>query len=180
MRMAQVGQVLDNPEAPEHMDFEEAFQRTMDIEGRGKLHTTPGDRGGTTKWGISQRAFPNLDIASLTEDQARLIYRQQYWDRVNAEELPDALRGHVFDSAMNQGTQKAALLLQKAVNIYGTTRGGPAVAQDGVIGPATIQAVKTYDPDRLTTLFRHLRREEYLRLAKAGQGAFLFGWLGRA
>ena len=57
VRMAQVGQVLDNPEAPEHMDFEEAFQRTMDIEGMGKIHTTPGDRGGTTKWASANVHF---------------------------------------------------------------------------------------------------------------------------
>lgn len=180
IRAAQIDQVLSNPEAATKMNFDQAFTRLMEFEGGGEYHSTPGDPGGGTKFGISKRAFPNLNIPQLTEDQAKLIYRTHYWDQIKAEELPEGLRSHVFDAAVNQGVEKASLLLQRAVNLYAVTRGGPGVAQDGKIGPNTIKAVNSYDADRLTTLFRHLRREEYVRLAQQGRGQFLFGWLKRA
>lgn len=180
IRLSQINQVLDNPEENKHMPtFEEAFDRAMAIEGYDRLHTVEGDPGGTTKWGISQRAFPNLNIAEMTRDKAKFLYRTQYWDRVKADKLPDALRGHVFDTAGNQGVNKAASLLQEAINLYSSTRGGPSVTVDGGIGPQTIAAANSYNPERLTTLFRHLRREDYINQAKAGQGKFLFGWLNR-
>ena len=63
-----VNEILRIPEEHETVDFDEAVTRTLEFEGGGKLHNNPGDRGGLTKWGISQNAFPGLDIANLTED----------------------------------------------------------------------------------------------------------------
>lgn len=164
--------------------FDEAFDRAMAIEGFDNLHRVTGDPGGLTKWGISQRAFPNLDIAAMTRDKAKFLYRTQYWDRVQADKLPDALRGHVFDAAGNQGVGKAATLLQEAINLYSATLRSvpcdrPSVTVDGGIGPQTIAAANSYNAERLATLFRHLRREDYINQAKAGKGKFLFGWLNR-
>ena len=179
VRMAQLNQVIDNPEEDFVPTFDEAFDKAMAIEGYDKIHRSPGDPGGLTKWGVSQRAYPNLDVRSLTREQARFIYKTEYWDRIQADRMPDQLRGHVFDAAANMGRNKAITLLQEAINIYSATRGGPSVTVDGGIGPETLQAIKSYQPERLATLFRHLRREDYIKQAKAGKGQFLFGWLNR-
>lgn len=163
------------------MSFDEALERTLDFEGGGKVHKVAGDPGGTTKWGISARAFPGIDIENLSKEQAKLIYKNNYWNAVKADSLPEELAPHVFDAAVNMGPQKAAAILQRAINLIATTRGGPGVMVDGQIGDQTLTAAAAYKPDQLTTIFRHLRASEYVRLAQTGtMGKFLFGWLARA
>ena len=59
------------------MMFEEAFQILMDHEGG--YANAKYDRGGETKYGISKRQYPDLDIENLTLEQARSIYFKDYW-----------------------------------------------------------------------------------------------------
>lgn len=84
-----------------------------------------------TKFGISAAAYPDLDIASLTLDIAKEIYRCDYWVRIAGDELPPALALLAFDAAVNNGTGHAVRWLQQAAN----------VTQDGVIGPQTLEAI---------------------------------------
>ena len=44
-----------------------------------------------TKFGISAAAYPDVDIAALTPDDAAAIYRHAYWERVHADALPPPL-----------------------------------------------------------------------------------------
>ena len=62
------------------------------------------------------------------------IYKQQYWDAISGDDLPSGVDFAVFDYAVNSGVSRAAKTLQGIVG----------VTQDGQIGPATIQATKTY------------------------------------
>lgn len=86
------------------------------------------DPGGETKYGISKRAHPTVDIANLTRDQAKQIYYEQYWVPIRsiAEHNPN-LAIAVFDTAVNMGVRPAIRLLQVALG----------VTADGVIGPQT-------------------------------------------
>jgi lysozyme family protein len=171
------------PEKGPKLNFDEAFTRTMEFEGGDQVHQVPGDPGGLTKYGISQRAFPGLDIANLTEDQAKVIYKRDYWKRVRADDLPEPLRHHVFDAAVNFGVKKASAMLQKAINLYAAvdhTNSTAGTLIDGSIGDDTIAKVNQFPPERITALYRHIRRENYIALARAGRGKFLFGWLKRA
>jgi lysozyme family protein len=84
-----------------------------------------------TRFGISAGAHPDLDIANLTLDQARLIYQSEYWDRIDGDRLPASIALLVFDAAINNGIGHAVRWLQQAAS----------VAQDGVIGPATLEAI---------------------------------------
>jgi lysozyme family protein len=59
------------------MTFDEAFDVLIGHEGGYVNH--PGDPGGETKFGISKRAYPALDIKALTLGQAKAIYRRDYW-----------------------------------------------------------------------------------------------------
>lgn len=64
----------------------------------------PHDPGGLTKYGISQRSYPDVDILRLTLDDATAIYRRDYWDKIRGDELPAGIDLLVFDSAVNQGS----------------------------------------------------------------------------
>lgn len=113
----------------------EAFDRCIRavLSEEGGLSDHPQDPGGLTKYGISSRAYPHLDIRALTMDAAIAIYRRDYWNPIRGMDLPPALALLVFDSAVNQGVGTAARLLQKAVG----------VTEDGSIGPVTLRAVSS-------------------------------------
>jgi len=85
-----------------------------------------------TKFGISAAAYPDLDIFTLTEDQAKVLYRQDYWAKISGDQLPPPLALMVFDAAVNNGGHRACLWLQQAVG----------VAVDGMIGAITLDAVR--------------------------------------
>jgi hypothetical protein len=89
--------------------FPEAFDFVIGREGG--YNNDPRDPGGETKYGISKRSYPDLDIASLTLDDARRIYQQHYWDRVGGDELPAPLALVVFDTAVHSGVSRALKFL---------------------------------------------------------------------
>jgi lysozyme family protein len=119
------------------MSFETAVNTTLQYEG-GYVND-PNDPGGETNFGISKKAYPNLDIKNLTIDDAKAIYKRDYWDKLNLDTLPEGITSCVFDSAVNQGIKAASILLQRAAG----------VKDDGVIGSMTLAAVKAKDPAHL-------------------------------
>ena len=118
------------------MSFDRAIDIVLKREG-GYLSAAEaaqqGDPGGETKFGISKRAYPELDIGSLTKEQAMEIYHKDYWTPVQADKATWPLSLFVFDSAVNQGTHAATRMMQLSL---GTT-------DDGVIGPTTLQLMST-------------------------------------
>jgi lysozyme family protein len=99
----------------EVVNFDQAFDRVIGHEG-GYVNN-PADPGGETNWGISKRSYPALDIKSLTRDQAKAIYRRDFWDRVNADRLPDGVAFQIFDFAVNSGIETAVRYLQRALGV---------------------------------------------------------------
>jgi lysozyme family protein len=81
--------------------------------------------------------------------EARRIYRAKYWDAVRADELPAAVRFDVFDAAINSGPAQAIRWLQRAIG----------VRDDGVVGPATIAAARTFNGSALAARFNGTRLE---------------------
>lgn len=65
------------------------------------------DTGGVTKFGISAKAHPDLDIANLSQADAVKIYKSEYWDKINGDNLSPALQGTALDAAVNQGVANA-------------------------------------------------------------------------
>lgn len=91
---------------------EEAIKNVLGREGG--YANNPADRGGETKYGISKRSYPNLDIANLTREEAAAIYKKDYWDAMNIDQLPPEMREVVFDAAVNQGKDFASKALQQS------------------------------------------------------------------
>ena len=86
-----------------------------------------------TRYGISAAAYPDLDISALTVQDARSIYRRDYWDRLHADHLPPPLALLTFDAGVNCGVSRSARWLQVAVG----------AKPDGEIGSRTLLAVRT-------------------------------------
>lgn len=116
------------------MSFDKAFELLMVNEGGnlpdGGYVNNPSDSGGETKYGISKRAYPNLDIAALTEDDAKATYQRDYWDANHCDDMPWAVGWMLFDCAVNHGAHIAIKWLQGALSL-------PA---DGILGGHTLFA----------------------------------------
>lgn len=139
------------------MDFDQAFERLIGHEGGMSLD--PKDKGNWTggrtgagqlkgtKYGISAAAYPGEDIASLTLDRAKALYRRDYWGAAGCDAVPDGLKFDLFDMAVNSGTKPAAKALQRAVG----------EVQDGIIGPRTLTALQSMPAPRLVARFNGAR-----------------------
>mgnify|MGYP003149201708 FL=1 len=57
----------------------EIIKSVLHREGGAKITRDPDDPGGLTKFGISKRSNPDVDIENLSEDDAVLIYLEKYW-----------------------------------------------------------------------------------------------------
>ena len=94
-------------------DFDKAFEHVLGIEG-GYVND-PKDPGGETKYGLCKRSYPTVDIKALTIEQAKAIYKRDYWDKVKGDDLPFPLNLFMFDAAVNQGVDPAIKMLQAAL-----------------------------------------------------------------
>jgi lysozyme family protein len=114
------------------MKFDRAVKIILNHEGGYVFNSE--DPGGETKFGISKRVYPDLDIKNLTVETATQLYKRDYWDKIKAEELPEKLRLIMFDCAVNQGVKKAIKILQ----------GSLGVPQDGILGPVTFLSLQEH------------------------------------
>ena len=127
----------------------------------------PRDPGQETRWGISKRAYPHLDIRNLTRAQAVDIYRRDFWQRVRGDELPREVAFQALDAAVNHGIGNAVRWMQRAAG----------VADDGVIGPVTLAAVQRAQPADLVLRFNAERLRFYAKLTTFA--TFGRGWVNR-
>jgi lysozyme family protein len=132
--------------------FDDAFDRLMGHEG--SYVNDPKDPGSATKWGISQRSYPLLNIKALTREQAKHIYRRDFWSRIQADTLPDGVAFQVFDFAVNSGIETAVRYLQRAVG----------VADDGHWGPVSRKAAEAMSEADLILLLNSERLDFMTRL----------------
>lgn len=92
-------------------DFNDAFAFTVGIEA-GYVND-PADPGGETNFGISKRAYPNLDIKKLTLEDAKGIYWKDYWLKTGCNNLPFPMNIVIFDNAVNAGVPTALANLKE-------------------------------------------------------------------
>lgn len=105
------------------MNFDQAFDRLIGHEG-GYVNN-PKDPGGETNWGISKRSYPNVNIAELTRDQAKAIYRADFWDTIRGDRLFDGVAYQLFDFAVNSGIQTSIRYFQRALGVADDGHWGP-------------------------------------------------------
>ena len=145
--------------------FDKSFEVLMRVEGG--YVDDPNDKGGKTKYGISQKSYPNIDIAILTKEEAKQIYYDDYWNRCKCRFLPDCLSLAVFDFAVNSGNKTAIKKLQSCLG----------VKVDGVIGNQTIGACNRLPLKKLLDDYFN-ERVDYLISLKDFKH-FGKGWINR-
>lgn len=154
------------------MNYRDAILKVIEHEGGAKITNHANDRGGLTKFGISQRAYPLLDIASLTLDQAIAIYKRDYWDKIQGDKIKSySVAFSIFDQAVNRGVATAVKNAQKAIG----------VKDDGVLGPATLNAINGISESLFLSKFIEISKNAYLSIVSfnPSQDVFLKGWMSR-
>lgn len=151
------------------MNFDVAFERLIGHEGGYVDH--PDDPGGETNWGITLRTARSAgyvgSMRNLTREQAKEIYRTEYWDRAKADQYDGAIAFQLFDAAVNHGIGQSIRFLQRAVD----------VADDGVVGRITLAAVHALSVTDVLSRFNAERLEFYTKLST--WPSFGKGWARR-
>ena len=146
------------------------------LAAEGGLVDDPRDPGGLTNFGISQAAYPNVDIRALTPAKASVIYHTDYWEPLCADSpnLQPGVDLMVFDMGVNAGDGRSARILQRCLGFDGVS---PGQEIDGAIGPHTLLAVKGADPRKLVADLEAAQLAFYRSLPK--WAAFGAGWTKR-
>ncbi len=156
--------------------FKKAFNYMLKNEGGYVNNST--DPGGETKYGISQRSYPNLNIRQLSLKDAQKIYFCDYWLKGKFEQIPDEnVASQLFDLSVNLGIRATTIVLQRALRSVGIN-----VVEDGLLGSQTLSGVIFSKPSNLLAAIKS-EAAGYYRLIAAknpSQQKFLNGWLNRA
>jgi lysozyme family protein len=147
------------------MNYDTAFERLIGHEGGYVNH--PSDPGGETRYGISKRSYPTVDIKALTLDGAKAIYKRDFWDKVRGDSLPYPVAFEMFDAAVNHGVKRAVEFAQEALGAH----------VDGQLGPVTLKAAQTVNPDAFIRRFNGARLEFFTNLPTFS--SFGRGWARR-
>lgn len=146
------------------------------FEAEGYISDDVSDYGGLTKYGISQKAYPRIDIRNLTENQARRIYYTDYWTVMHCNEFSDPLATVLFDSGVNCGTGAAGKWLQRVCNANGSQ-----LLIDGIIGTKTSLEASKYEPCTIMSGIIAHRLNHYSSIVDKdkSQMKFFKGWINR-
>ena len=157
------------------------------------------DAGGETIAGISRRHWPDWPGWRLVDEMKTagrpvivtaalrpliaVFYEQNFYLPMAGPHFPVDLAGELTECAVNCGVRTAGRILQEALNLLGAD---PALELDGILGPATRQAVirelaRNRGLHFLVLLLNRLQAEHYINIVRKHpeQGRFLRGWLTR-
>jgi lysozyme family protein len=159
--------------------FDRAFDHVVGVEGGFSNH--PDDRGGATKYGITQDVLASYrgkpvdedDVKNLQLAEAKMIYRARYWNALGCDGIKSELVAQLlFDQGVNRGVTAAAKSIQQLVG----------VKTDGKIGTASLAAINGTESKALAFHFVCAAQEAYARIVQnnPSQAVFLVGWLRRS
>jgi len=174
---------------PEKMEWaykKEEFLDTV-IKHEGGYVDNPLDPGGETKYGISKKQYPKLDIKNLDIESAKEIYRKDFLPSAETNYGKNEFAFKMADIGINASPQIATQIMQKSLNFFGME-----LDEDGKMGDATRTAFnKVIDnPDnrnQLMTLIVQNQKRYYAgekfntkTVSKEKVEAFGGGWEDRA
>lgn len=161
------------------MTIDEIITDILKAEGWDTYTNDPTDRGGPTKWGITQKAWSEFvghdasedEIKAITENQARIFYEKLYVKAPRFDQLPPLLAPMVTDCGVNHGVRAASKWVQRAVG----------AKQDGWIGPKTLDAVTSTNLLAIYIRVCSYRSRLYAHIVKhdVTQVKYIQGWANR-
>jgi hypothetical protein len=151
-------------------NWEKSFQLVLKHEGGFVNH--PKDPGGMTNLGVTKKVWEEFvgrevdeaEMRALTPDVVKPLYKKNYWDKIKGDELPSGVDYAAYDLAVNSGTGRAAKYLQQIAGV-------PA---DGVIGPKSLEAIKSCPASQMVDALCDTRLDFLQRLPT--WGTFGKGW----
>lgn len=152
------------------MHFDRCIEYVLQNEGVDSDH--PADTGGRTRYGITHLVAERhgFNVVTLTLDQAKAIYRRDYWlfDSV----ADPRVAAKLLDVCVNFGVRAGVAMIQKAV-------GSPA---DGKWGLFTERAVRALPVEDVIERVSIVAADRYVGIciANPSQLSFLKGWIRRA
>ncbi|MBT6274539.1 MAG: hypothetical protein HOI95_10445 [Chromatiales bacterium] len=150
----------------------------------------PNDKGGPTNFGVTLatlrrwRNDPNLtadDVRAMSIDEARQIYKSNYFLRPKIDQHPVELQPVMFDMSINHGPGAAIKMLQREL-----VANGQQCSVDGGNGSETItctnNVIEAIGAKALVNKLVARRIAFYKAIVgrNASQKVFLRGWLKRA
>lgn len=162
------------------MTDRERFERLIGfvLAHEGGYVNDPDDPGGETKYGVSKKSYPHVDIASLTIEQAKDIYYEDWWLPLKCPQIhDDKVAQKYLDTCVNTGKGTGTKILQRALQMIGYR-----ITVDGAIGPKTLAAVNAADPQALLVAMRQQQKAHYEQLIQKNPKLEKFrrGWMRRA
>lgn len=159
------------------LNFDKCFDRVIGHEGG--YSDNPKDPGNWTggrvgigklkgtKFGIAANTYKNIDIKSLTVEQAKAIYYEDFWQALGMDRFIPAMQYQIFDASFNHGMKNASKMYQRAVG----------TKDDGIIGPKTLKAASQLSEDDRLLRFIAFRLKFYTSLRTFDD--FGRGWSNR-
>jgi lysozyme family protein len=91
------------------------FCITEVLKSEGGYTNDPSDSGGATNYGITIADYKKYinkngtpdDVRNMTVDQAKIIYKNRYWNALACDDLPSGVDYTVFDYGVNSGISRA-------------------------------------------------------------------------
>lgn len=121
-------------------NFEQSTKWILVHEGGYVNH--PKDPGGATNMGVIQRTYdawrrrnnlPTQTVRNIKMDEVLSIYKDQYWDKIMGDYLPNGVDYALYDFAINSGPARAVKFIQRLLG----------VKEDGVMGNVTLDAIRS-------------------------------------
>jgi lysozyme family protein len=162
--------------------FDTAIAKLLTLEG-GYVND-PCDSGGETNYGICKRDEPELNIKTLTKQQAIDWYHKNFWLKYGMDHIEDdKLASYWLSMAVNGGISHITKIIQQVVmdtmqqaSIFHTS-----ITVDGVPGPQTIKLINEYwKTDKLLNVMEKMWNH-YLKIMEAHpeDNKFYHGWHNR-
>ena len=164
------------------------------IAAEGDYVDHPNDRGGPTRFGVTQAVARangyTGDMRQMPRSLAESIYLRRYitepkFDQVLA--ISEPIGSELIDTGVNMGPARPAEFLQRWLN--GFNQGGSHYADlfvDGRLGPLSLDALRKFlawrGAEGVTVMLKALnglQATRYLEIAEANksQRDFLYGWI---
>lgn len=194
-------------------NFETAYAPLKQYEGG--WCNVAGDAGGETYAGISRRYFPSwegwtlidgakglpsfvqgarsfstfLDSLPQLEKAVQAFYRQEWWDALHLEQLPQDVADEIFEQSVNLGRAGSGQMVQRtcnAMNYAASSKLFADLKEDGRLGTKSLDALKKLlSSEGKAPFFVHclncLQGAHYINIAAkaVNNRQFLVGWMQR-
>ena len=158
--------------------FNDAFDEVIGLEGG--YSDDPDDAGGETNWGISKRSYPNVNIATLTKEDAKQIYWEDFWNRLLLSQvLQPSIAAEIFEQAVNFGGSQAVIHVQYALRLMGKN-----LIVDGQMGPTTLGHIASLPGKHKDAYLKCLNGLQFIKYREIvennpSQKKYFVGWLRR-